>query len=851
MVSRDGHLAAAALRFSGPVKKTLPLVGLACAASAALAQPAFAEEAVSVTQGRDQRVVTFDTASPGQLTGSSLITGLESGERVVALDFQPSTGRLLAVTDEDRLVRLDPAGGATTVVAADVDDVEDADALDVNPVVDRLRAIVDGDENLRIDPSNGAVTEDDELAYAEDDRNDGRNPDVTAAAYTDNVAGATATRLFVIDTRRDVLALQSPPNEGVLSTVGALRVNASDDNGFDVSGATGDAYAVFERGNASTLYRVNLETGRATPAGRVGPGGRGAARLVGLAIIPPSEVDVLFNNDPESRLLPTAAGYGGAAQTVSLFEQLAAEAGRPRAGLRSVLRLNAGDNVIPGAELSASLDKQPRVPFYDALALRRIGFDALAIGNHEFDLGPDVFAELVRGFGRDARFVSSNLDVAGEPAVERLVRQGRVVPYVVLERDGQRFGVVGATTPDLAEVSSPEGVSADPDVRARVQAAIDAVQERGANRVFMVTQLQSIGNDTALAQQLRGIDVIVSGGGQETQQDAGDPLVPGDSRSLDFPVRTQNADGDTAFVVTTNGLYKYVGRLVVRFDSRGRVVGEDEERSRAYPVEPALPEDRFTVRRVEDPVRAYLASLARTVIAQAEVALNGGRGSYTAPAGQPPGTPGGTFAPGLRTAETNLGDLFADALLSSGRRLAAAEGDDQPEIAIQNGGGIRGGFDAGPVNRSQTRAAAPFNNFVTVVQDVDAATLKALLENAVSNVYAVDGRFAQVAGFRFTWDIDRPAGSRIVSAELLDGTDLVAGGAPVGGAPLLDVATIDFLGVNGQDGYDAWVPNDEVRYGETYLQALEDFLTTDLGGTIPAARYPEGGAGRITRNGTP
>ena len=77
------------------------------------------------------------------------------------------------------------------------------------------------------------------LAYAAGDANAGKAPFVVAAAYTNSVAGATATQLFGLDTARDALVLQSPPNDGVLRTVGRLGFDAVSPAGFDVAASDG------------------------------------------------------------------------------------------------------------------------------------------------------------------------------------------------------------------------------------------------------------------------------------------------------------------------------------------------------------------------------------------------------------------------------------------------------------------------------------------------------------------------------------------------------------------------------------------------------------------------------------
>lgn len=129
-----------------------------------------------------------------------------------------------------------------------------------------MRVVSDADQNLRINVDNGATIVDGTL-------NPG-NPNVVAAAYTNNFAGATTTTLYVIDSSTDQLFIQNPPNNGTLNLVGSLGVDAESITGFDISGLTGVAYAALvPRGSTfSSLYQINLATGAATLIGQIGSG---------------------------------------------------------------------------------------------------------------------------------------------------------------------------------------------------------------------------------------------------------------------------------------------------------------------------------------------------------------------------------------------------------------------------------------------------------------------------------------------------------------------------------------------------------------------------------------------------
>src|SRR5690606_6558540 len=184
---------------------------------------------------------------------------------------------------------------------------------------------------------------------------------------------------------------------------------------------------------------------------------------------------ILHNNDGESRLTgaPGAPDFGGIARFATLVDNLRAEAtrGKPpagQAGRRGVVLLSSGDNFLAGPEFQASLDKG--VPFYDSIALSRIGYDAVAIGNHEFDFGPDVLADFIAGFGRrPPAFLSANPDVSDEPRLAALAEDGTIVASTVVRERGAQIGVVGATTPLLPAISSPRNVKVFDDVAGLIQ----------------------------------------------------------------------------------------------------------------------------------------------------------------------------------------------------------------------------------------------------------------------------------------------------------------------------------------------------------------------------------------------
>ncbi|CAA9547901.1 MAG: hypothetical protein AVDCRST_MAG33-632 [uncultured Thermomicrobiales bacterium] len=174
------------------------------------------------------------------------ITGLGDGENLIGIDIRPATDQLFAISDASIVYFIDVTTGVAVAPGAATDPAIEADALgfDFNPTVDRIRVDVSTTQNLRLNPDTGAVgtnpdtsepTIDGNIAFAEGDENVDATPAVVGAGYTNSVADAEETQLYVIDAETDVLALQDPPNDGTLNTVGSLDVDVNGSAAFDIT----------------------------------------------------------------------------------------------------------------------------------------------------------------------------------------------------------------------------------------------------------------------------------------------------------------------------------------------------------------------------------------------------------------------------------------------------------------------------------------------------------------------------------------------------------------------------------------------------------------------------------------
>ena len=187
------------------------------------------------------------------------ITNLEPSETIFGIDMRPATGQLFALGSTGRIYVLNTASGAATVInplPAFVPDGTDF-GFDFNPMVDRIRIVSNTGQNIRVNPNDGLLT-------ATDASLNPGTPNVSAVAYANNYPGTASTTLFDIDATTDMLYTQNPPNNGTLVSLGALGVNISASNGFDIGGKSNMGYAPLNVGGVNGIYAINTMTGAAT-----------------------------------------------------------------------------------------------------------------------------------------------------------------------------------------------------------------------------------------------------------------------------------------------------------------------------------------------------------------------------------------------------------------------------------------------------------------------------------------------------------------------------------------------------------------------------------------------------------
>jgi 5'-nucleotidase / UDP-sugar diphosphatase len=454
---------------------------------------------------------------------------------------------------------------------------------------------------------------------------------------------------------------------------------------------------------------------------------------------------ILHTNDHHAHLEPVKYGdrlLGGIARRRTLIDQIRDE---NKTNQEPLLLLDAGD-IFQGTLYFNQYLGQADLDFYNALA-----YDAGTIGNHEFDRGQQVLADFIA----KAKFpiISANIDVAPESPLYDKIR-----PWHVLEVKGEKIGIFGLTTPDTAILASVgDGVKfTDPIAAART--SVRALKQQGLNKIVALTHI-GFENDLALARAVPDIDIII---GAHTHTPVGN--IP--NANYPYPLVEKNGTKEPVLVVTDWEWGKYLGDLSVSFDRAGKLI--------AWAGKPhALDASIKSNQEFADKLKAYAApieALRQKIIGKSLAELDGDRIK-------------------MRTSETSLGNLIADAI------LAKTKGD-LVQVALINAGGIRNGFPLGDITMGNVLEALPFGNTITRVE-LTGKQLQSILENGVSLAEQEEGRFPQLAGLRFVWNSKSPAGKRITKVELVSES---------GNFQLLNpqaiyrVATTNFL-ASGGDGY--------------------------------------------------
>ncbi|MBK0326545.1 5'-nucleotidase C-terminal domain-containing protein [Rhodobacteraceae bacterium F11138] len=416
--------------------------------------------------------------------------------------------------------------------------------------------------------------------------------------------------------------------------------------------------------------------------------------------------------------------------------------------------------------------------------MNRLGYDAMTVGNHEFDDGPEV----LRGFmdAVDFPVLMSNADVSAEAQLAGTLRKSTVI-----ERGGEKLGLIGLTPEDTDDLAAPGPNITFSDPVAAVQAEVDRLTADGVNKIIVLSH-SGFHVDQRVAAETTGVDVIVGGHSNtllsNTYDDAAGP----------YPTMV----GDTA-IVQAYAYGKFLGELNVTFDDDGKLTQATGD---PIIMDGSVVQDDATVARIAE-LAVPLDEIRNKVVAETAAPVEGGRDI-------------------CRLQECAMGNLVADAMLA---RVA----DQGVQIAIVNSGGLRAGIDAGEVTMGEVLTVLPFQNTLSTFR-ISGQTVIDALENGVSQVEEVKGRFPQVAGLTFVWDPSVAANEGRIVEVMVASED---GFVPIDPAASYLAVTNNYVR-NGGDGYRMFAGDDKDAYD--YGPDLADVTAEYLIENAPYQPYLDG-----------
>ena len=417
---------------------------------------------------------------------------------------------------------------------------------------------------------------------------------------------------------------------------------------------------------------------------------------------------VIHTNDNHSHHEPQPTGDGGDARQAAVIRQL-------RAGAKASILLDAGDR-FTGTLFHTEYKGLDNLPEMNA-----VGFEAMAVGNHEFDEGDPGLAKFIDGL--KCPVLAANIDASKSKTLA-----GKIKPFTVLRVGGHEVGIIGLCTVDTKTGSRPSrNVTFDANYAACVQRHVDALTEKGVNKVIVLSHI-GLSEDIKLAGAVTGVDAIVGGHSHtllsNTYKEAKFP----------YPAVVKGKDGSPVYVVQAGGGdNRFVGKLELEFDGAGRVTKASGDTILLSKFITPNPEIQAEIDRLARPIR----DLKKKVILDRK--------------GEPARAAADMPNAQVREGETLLGNLVTDAF----RAKTGAR------VAVVGGGGLRSGMEQGPLTVGDVFKVLPFSNQLTSFR-LRGADLKAALEHGVSR-YGVSGsgRFLQVSGLRYGFDPNRPIGQRV------------------------------------------------------------------------------------------
>lgn len=473
---------------------------------------------------------------------------------------------------------------------------------------------------------------------------------------------------------------------------------------------------------------------------------------------------ILHTNDTHGRVI-------GGEDSVGL-SALKALKDRYKAQGMNVVLLDAGDTFHGTA--TATLDAGESVLELMTLA----GYDAMAPGNHDFNYGSDHLVAL--SFETPMPILSANILKKG---TDKKLLDG----YAVIQRENIKIGVFGLSTPETAYKTNPVNVEAlefyDP-----YAAAAEAVSVLKASEVDYIIAVCHLGLNSSSAYTSEGVAKAVAGI---------DLIVDGHSHTL---LEQGKRVGNT-LIVSAGEYMQAVGVVTLDHASRSataEVIGAGDPRLQGL-SDPAIDA------KLEE-INVRQRQLLSQVLGHTPVALNGERAA-------------------VRTGETNLGNLIADAMRA----------ESGAQLALLNSGAIRTSIDVGDITKGDILEVLPFGNYI-VTKKLNGSSLNTVLERAVKALPEENGGFLQVSGLSFTVDQSAPTGGRV--------KNVMIDGEPLDITAEYTIAVNDFLAAGGDDFP---MLGKAKTLGE--FSALDEALMRHVNRlTAEGAPFPEAGT-RIMRSG--
>ena len=492
------------------------------------------------------------------------------------------------------------------------------------------------------------------------------------------------------------------------------------------------------------------------------------------------KLSILHINDVHSRIEPinkfnstcrpsnNAAGecFGGMARVKTAIE---ARRRALEAAGRHVLTLDAGD------QFQGSLFYSTYKGMVAVELMNQIGFDAMAVGNHEFDNGPENLAK----FADRANFplLFANTNIANEP-----ILAGKIKSHIIKFFGRERVAIIGILAEDTDETSSPGENVVFIQSETVLKKLIAKLEADGVNKIILLSHV-GLPRDKKIAAAVNGIDVIVGG----------------HSHSLlkIYPTVVKAPNGRAVPIVQAYAYSKYLGELTVTFDAQGHV---SKAKGRVWELNAVVQEDPAFAAFIAQKA-APIEELKRKVIGNSSALINGDRKT-------------------CRAKECSMGNLVADAMLARSEKQGIS-------VAILNSGSLRASIDTGAITMNEVVTVLPFQNTLSTFQ-LKGSDIIAALENGVSQVETGAGRFPQVAGLQFTFDSKNKVGQR-VSDVLVRGAD--GKYLPIDPEQIYGMVTNDYLR-SGGDGYNLFKTRGlkAYDYGPGLDEVVAHYIAS-LGGT--------------------